>query len=519
LEKRNVALNNLVTPTPKDKGESPWGQGNEVWNDSGDEDIMKETQLKIAKDISKLHEGVIDGWFAQAGSYNNNQCWIYLLVDPSKRLNISPIVADAWGINLDKFVVVSLTFSSLYLDSVAVPAVTCFQSGKSGVSKLDGTELADKSKWGLDWTVSNIIKTLFFTKYWPISKNYDAKKFQDKNYLYALLHTIEDTIKNCASKCVICGDALAYAGIKPVACEKAICIFSYEQFGLGVDIESQILKYPDIIDLSITLAIAACEIGTINPFEPYPEGLEVTTKNKDTGKETKYDLKRKDENDNSKMKDVLDKFPAVAEMKKWCGKGVLREELDKLHPLCWPVLRWLIASNRCYLKKLTEKESIGSMNTEHQYLMLAGTPEKEKRFREMKKQYGSVWAFHGSALSSWHSIMRKGLKNMSGTKGQINGAAYGSGVYFANDANTSFGYMKFVACWSKSIFYKEGSQLGVLSMNELAVGHPDLANMPNPYYVVAKEDLIATRYFFLYPGGSGSSDVCGKDLKVPEVKF
>lgn len=426
-EKRNVALNNLVTPTPKDKGESPWGSGSEVWNESGDEDLMKETQSKIAKDISKLHEGVVDGWFAQAGAYGNSQCWIYLLIDPKKRFDISPIVADAWGINLDKFVTVSLTFSSLYLDSVAAPTVSCFQSGKSGVSKLDGTELQDKSKWGLDWTVTNIIKTQFMVKNWPISKNYDAKKFQDKNYLYALLHTIEDTIKNCASRCVICGEDLAYAGIKPVACEKQICVFSYEQFGLGVDIESQILKYPDLVDLSITLALAACEVGTINPFEPYPEGLEAIVKNKDTGKEVKFDLKRKDENDNSKIKEVLEKYPAVSELKKWASKGTLREELDKIHALSFGLMRWLIASNRCHLKKLTDKEQISALNTEHQYLMIAGTPDKEKKFRDMKKQYGSVWAFHGSALGNWHSIMRKGLQNMSGTKGQVNGAAYGSG--------------------------------------------------------------------------------------------
>lgn len=75
-EKREVALNSLVTPTPKDKGESPWGQTSDVWNSNGDEELMKETQVHIAKDISKLHEGTaVDGWFAQAGAFGNNQCW------------------------------------------------------------------------------------------------------------------------------------------------------------------------------------------------------------------------------------------------------------------------------------------------------------------------------------------------------------------------------------------------------------------------------------------------------------
>ena len=48
--------------------------------------------------------------------------------------------------------------------------------------------------------------------------------------------------------------------------------------------------------------------------------------------------------------------------------------------------------------------------------------------------------FHGSSLSNWFSILRNGLKNMSGTKLMINGAAYGSGIYLSHDVNVSFGY-------------------------------------------------------------------------------
>ena len=115
--------------------------------------------------------------------------------------------------------------------------------------------------------------------------------------------------------------------------------------------------------------------------------------------------------------------------------------MDKLHPLAYPLLRWLVSSNRCHLKKLSEKESLKEMNTEHQYLLLSSTPHQEKIFQQNKDKYGQIWAFHGSALCNWHAILRKGLKNMSGTKGQVNGAAYGSGVYLANDAQTSFGYV------------------------------------------------------------------------------
>ena len=110
------------------------------------------------------------------------------------------------------------------------------------------------------------------------------------------------SVKNCSGRCIICGDDLEFAGIKPVACDKPLCVFSVEQYGLGVDIESELKKHPDIVDLLITLAYGACQaVSSFNPFDPYPDGIEAKVINKDTGKETKYDFKRKGEMDNSKV--------------------------------------------------------------------------------------------------------------------------------------------------------------------------------------------------------------------------
>jgi poly [ADP-ribose] polymerase 6/8 len=55
---------------------------------------------------------------------------------------------------------------------------------------------------------------------------------------------------------------------------------------------------------------------------------------------------------------------------------------------------------------------ISDMNTKYQYYLMSNTPAKEKRFAELKKKYGTRWAFHGSALCNWHAIFRKGLKNV-----------------------------------------------------------------------------------------------------------
>lgn len=48
------------------------------------------------------------------------------------------------------------------------------------------------------------------------------------------------------------------------------------------------------------------------------------------------------------------------------------------------------------------------MNTTHQYLLYSAPPEKEAKFRELKRRHGSVFAFHGSSVENWHCVLRLG---------------------------------------------------------------------------------------------------------------
>jgi len=102
-----------------------------------------------------------------------------------------------------------------------------------------------------------------------------------KNYMYALLEFIEHTIKTCASKCLICGKDMSFVGVKPTVCDSTLCVFrfklkfyinflSHEQYGLGVDLESSIKQFPDIVDLMISMGVAAANSTNpkFNPFEP-----------------------------------------------------------------------------------------------------------------------------------------------------------------------------------------------------------------------------------------------------------
>lgn len=51
-----------------------------------------------------------------------------------------------------------------------------------------------------------------------------------------------------------------------------------------------------------------------------------------------------------------------------------------------------------------------------------------------------TYLFHGSPFHNWHSIVRKGLKNYSGTNKMTSGEAYGPGIYFSDNLSFSFAY-------------------------------------------------------------------------------
>lgn len=81
-----------------------------------------------------------------------------------------------------------------------------------------------------------------------------------------------------------------------------------------------------------------------------------------------------------------------------------------------------------------------------QFRFLQGTPERERLFmKELttvaqsetpEKQYPSIFAWHGSPLRNWHSIIRTGLDFATIAFGR----SFGNGVYMSKDFSVSIGY-------------------------------------------------------------------------------
>ncbi|ETN41448.1 uncharacterized protein HMPREF1541_03384 [Cyphellophora europaea CBS 101466] len=216
---------------------------------------------------------------------------------------------------------------------------------------------------------------------------------------------------------------------------------------------------------------------------------------------------------------LLDVLPRVTDMQQYLQQQVgheasLKTWRDRLPEPALNLLRWIIASNRSCIMQVdhlaqdkksvsmmgpTNDDRVGGMDEWMQFRFAQGAPDKEQRFidavnRESSgKQYPTFFAWHGSPIGNWHSIIRQGLRYDE----TLHGRAYGNGVYMSHQALTSLGY--------SNMHHGDGSMTwpgsalkitNALSLQEV-VNVPDQFVARYPHYVVSDIDWVQTRYLFV----------------------
>ncbi|XP_043409914.1 uncharacterized protein LOC123582754 isoform X5 [Leopardus geoffroyi] len=212
-------------------------------------------------------------------------------------------------------------------------------------------------------------------------------------FLVQIMKYAEQRIPTLNEYCVVCDEQHVFQNgsmLKPAVCTRELCVFSF--YTLGV------------------MSGAAEEVATGAEKKNY-----------------------------ERLQKALDSVMSIREMTQGSYLEI-KKQMDKLDPLAHPLLQWIISSNRSHIVKLPLSRQLKFMHTSHQFLLLSSPPAKEARFRTAKKLYGSTFAFHGSHIENWHSILRNGLVNASYTKLQLHGAAYGKGIYLSPISSISFGY-------------------------------------------------------------------------------
>ncbi|KAI6110185.1 hypothetical protein EDD16DRAFT_1612745 [Pisolithus croceorrhizus] len=337
----------------------------------------------------------------------------------------------------------------------------------------------------------------------------------------------------CARHCVICHKRLendTYGSLKPYACTSNLCIFQYYALNFGPSLEYEVATNTETVDLLVSLVYVAAAEGTLE--EPFPHGMGLRVP-APTGSTVIVDDDGLCAFDALPVREMcstitalLDVLPPIAAMKGFLFKNPkarLQDMDSRIPSAAWSLLKWCFASCRAHIQELKQGEDLlGNVgDTYRQFRIMTGAPDKEARFKMALEQeshtatssrYPTIFAFHGSPVKNWHSIIRHGLWY----KRVVNGRSYGDGVYFAADGSVSMSTYAAPNCsgWG-------GSTLKPRKCLVLAeiVNSPSGFVCRSPFYVVNNTDWIMCRYLLVDCGHQDATQQEAIRFKYPSGMF
>ncbi|KAE8296158.1 Poly [ADP-ribose] polymerase 6 [Larimichthys crocea] len=233
-------------------------------------------------------------------------------------------------------------------------------------------------------------------------------------FLVQIMRYAEQRILTLNEYCVVCDERHVFQN-GPSSLHQGALFFSFYTLGVMSGVTEEVATGAEVVDLLVAMCRAALQSSRKSIiFEPYPSVVDPCNP-----KTLAFNPKRKSYD---RLQKALDSVLLVRRMAQG-PYSEIKKQMDKIDPLAHPLLQ-------CNLSSCTR----------HQFLLVSGPPSKEARFKTARKLYGSTFAFHGSHIENWHSILRNGLINASYTKLQLHGAAYGKGIYLSPISSISFGY-------------------------------------------------------------------------------
>lgn len=211
---------------------------------------------------------------------------------------------------------------------------------------------------------------------------------------------------------------------------------------------------------------------------------------------------------------LLETLPSVDAMASFINSGLDRSSMrplerwqERISPSALYALRWIVASNRsCIIHDDNPEHQVSDMKGYLQFRLAQGAPDKEQRFvhsvnttsAKLGLKHPTLFAWHGSVMHNWHSILREGLH----FKTVVNGRSCGHGVYMARDFRTSRGYSGFQhpTIDNTGSNYWPHSKLQIemaISLNEVVNAPQSFVHSQSSVYVVSNLDWIQPRYLFI----------------------
>ncbi|XP_043933620.1 protein mono-ADP-ribosyltransferase PARP8 [Protopterus annectens] len=351
--------------------------------------------------------------------------------------------------------------------------------------------------------------------------NYEAKSVpsRDQGFLVQIFRYAEQRIPVLNEYCVVCDEPHIFQNgpmLRPAVCERELCVFAFQTLGVMNEAANGIATGAQVVDLLVSM----CRSALMSPrkvviFEPYPSVVDPSDSQALAFNPRKKDYER--------VMRALESITSIREMTQ-ASYPEIKKQMDKQDPLAHPLLQWIISSNRSHIVKLPVQRQLKFMHTVHQFLLLSSPPAKEANFRAAKNLFGSTFAFHGSHIENWHSILRNGLVVASHTRLQLHGAVYGNGIYLSPLSSISFGYSginkKHLKTSPKDENtssskasnalqpQKKGQPLFLQSQHLKCIALCEVITSPDlqkhgDIWVVPNTDHVCTRFFFVYEDGQG----------------
>uniref|UniRef100_A0A8C8C8G1 Poly [ADP-ribose] polymerase n=1 Tax=Oncorhynchus tshawytscha TaxID=74940 RepID=A0A8C8C8G1_ONCTS len=374
--------------------------------------------------------------------------------------------------------------------------------GKAADIFKDSVSLSEGRRLSLTSGLIGILAPSLAT---PTPPNNGAKSIpiKDRGFLVQTMEYAEQRIPVLNEFCVVCDEPHVFQNgpmLRPTVCERELCVFAFQTLGVMNEAADEIATGAQVVDLLVSMCRSALESPRkVVIFEPYPSVVDPCD-----SQALAFNPRKKDYD---RVMRALDSLTSIREMSQ-APYLEIKRQMDKHDPLAHPLLTWVICSNRSHIVKLPVTRQLKFMHTPHQFLLLSSPPAKESNFRAAKNLFGSTFAFHGSHIENWHSILRNGLVVASNTRLQLHGAIYGSGIYISPMSSISFGYsgtQKTYRNFSCVLLQstKKGQQPQFLQSRNLkcialceVITSPDL-HKHGDIWVVPNTDHVCTRFFFV----------------------